>query len=212
MVGPGWAGDDDYWLSTDGGRTGKLRKLPVPASAGVAAVAFDSPTQGMAVEAGGSCSQPAPVLTTDNAGVTWKVAGSLSVISLELALSPTLAVVTGWGCGGNSVGISTDLGHTWSEEATGNPCGPASVFARTVALYCADLVPGGQYVLLSHDAGRNWVVAGSSRPRAGYPSVGSLVVTGPSSLFASGPPGVLWRTSDGGAHWAVGPLLLPLAA
>ena len=210
LVGPGWAGDDSYWLSGDGGRSGKLRKLPETASAGVAALVFDSPTQGMAVEGGGSCSQPATVLATDDAGATWQVEGSLGVTVSGLAVGPSLAVVTGWSCGGNVIAISTDLGKTWSDETTGNPCGPVSVYALTVAMFCANLMPGGQYVLLSRDGVHRWVTAGSNPPSAGYSSVGSVVVTGASSLWASGPPEALWQSSDGGAHWAVVRLLLPL--
>jgi hypothetical protein len=187
LVGPGWAGDDSYWLSGDGGRSGKLRKLPETASAGVAALVFDSPTQGMAVEGGGSCSQPATVLATDDAGATWQVEGSLGVTVSGLAVGPSLAVVTGWSCGGNVIAISTDLGKTWSDETTGNPCGPVSVYALTVAMFCANLMPGGQYVLHSRDGGHRWVTAGSNPPSAGYSSVGSVVVTGASSLWASGP-------------------------
>jgi len=85
-----------------------------------------------------------------------------------------------------------------------------SVYALTVAMFCANLMPGGQYVLHSLDGGHRWVTAGSNPPSAGYSSVGSVVVTGASSLWASGPPGALWQSSDGGAHWAVVRLLLPL--
>ena len=208
LVGPGWAGDDSYWLSGDGGRSGKLRKLPETASAGVAALVFDSPTQGMAVEGGGSCSQPATVLATDDAGATWQVEGSLGVTVSGLAVGPSLAVVTGWSCGGNVIAISTDLGKTWSDETTGNPCGPVSVYALTVAMFCANLMPGGQYVLLSRDGVHRWVTAGSNPPSAGYSSVGSVVVTGASSLGERSPRSAVaelrWRRPLG-SRTAVAP-------
>jgi photosystem II stability/assembly factor-like uncharacterized protein len=209
MVGPGWAGDDSYWLSGDGGRTGKVHTLPALASAGIAAIVFDSPTTGIAI-GDGTCSQPAEVLASTNAGASWQVRGSLDMTVSALALSPSFAVVTGWGCDGNVVAVSADLGKTWSEEATGNPCGAPSVYARTLAMVCANLMPGGQDLLLSRDGGQHWVMAGSNPAGARYSPVSSAVVTGASSLWVSGPPGVLWHSSDGGTHWAVLPLLLPL--
>jgi len=68
----------------------------------------------------------------------------------------------------------------------------------------------GQQVLVSRDGGRRWEQAGEAQPMAAYASSGSIVVTGRNTLWASGPPGALWRSTDGGVRWQAVPLLLPL--
>jgi photosystem II stability/assembly factor-like uncharacterized protein len=209
LVGPGWAGDDTYWLSSDGGRSGKFRKLPALALVGIAALAFDNPAQGMAV-GNGTCSQPARVLATRDAGASWQAEQPLEMTVSSLAVSRRLVVATGWGCNGNTVAISTDLGRSWAEEATGYLCEPASVYEGTVAMSCTRSMPGGQYLLFSRDGGRHWLPAGNNPPSAGYTPVSSVVLTGRSSLLVSGPPGSLLESSDAEAHWAVRRLLLPL--
>ncbi len=210
VIGPGWAGDDAYWLSSDGGQTGHLRRLPSLASAGVSAIAFSDPRHGLALGGSGGCGQPGTVLATADGGAVWHRQGNLEMIVLSLAYDGSLVVAAGSGCNGNAIAISSDSGRTWSVVATGNPCGPVSVHGQTVAMLCANLMPGGEYVLLSHDGGRWWVSAGYNPPRAGYEEVGSVVATGANTLWASGPPGILWRTSDGGNHWAASRLSLPL--
>jgi photosystem II stability/assembly factor-like uncharacterized protein len=41
---------------------------------------------------------------------------------------------------------------------------------------------------------------------------GALIVSGQQSVWADGPPGLLWRTTNGGRNWAALPLLLALKA
>jgi photosystem II stability/assembly factor-like uncharacterized protein len=79
-------------------------------------------------------------------------------------------------------------------------------------MFCANVMPGGQYMLLSRDGGWHWTTAGYTPPppSAGYSSVGSVIATGTCTLWATGPPGALWQTSDGGDQWRTSPLLLPL--
>ena len=156
VIGPGWTGGDGYWLSGDGGRSGTLRRLGALDVTGIAAIAFRGPRQGLAIGGGGSCSQPAPVLATSDGGARWYRVGSLAIGVGNLAYDSVLAVVTGWGCDSNAVAISTSSGKAWSVVTTGNPCGTVSAYARTVVMSCANLMPGGQYLLLSRDGGGHW--------------------------------------------------------
>jgi len=50
------------------------------------------------------------------------------------------------------------------------------------------------------------------RRRTGRGSTGALIVSGQQSVWADGPPGLLWRTTNGGRNWAALPLLLALKA
>ena len=128
----------------------------------------------------------------------------------SLAYDSALAVTTGWGCDANAVAVSTSSGKAWSVVTTGNPCGPVSAYVHTVVMSCANLMPGGQYLLLSRDGGGHWAAAGYSPSSAGYSSVSSVAATATSAVWATGPAGALWHTSDGGDRWRASPLLLPL--
>ena len=210
IVGPGWAGDGYLWLSSDGGRHGTLRRLPLASVGGVGALAFSDARHGLAVGLAGP-DQLSVVVATADGGRSWQVRGSLGTIVLGLAYDGTRAVAVGSEDGQDALAVSTDAGRTWTINTTGDElCGAVSAFGATVAMWCSSLHSSGQQVLVSRDGGRRWEQAGDTRPIAGYASSGSIVVTGRSTLWASGPPGALWRSSDAGVRWQAVPLLLPL--
>jgi len=139
------------------------------------------------------------------------VRGSLGMIVLGLAYDGTLAVAVGSEDGQDALAVSTDGGRSWAISTAGDElCGAVGSFGATVAMWCSSLHSPGQQVLVSRDGGRRWEQAGAAPAIAGYASSGWIAVTGRSTLWASGPPGALWRSTDGGARWQAVPLLLPL--
>ncbi len=216
VVGPGWAGDDAYWLSADAGRSGSMRRLPALALTGISAIAFRDREHGLALGGltlgGGDGCAEATMLATSDGGAIWHHQGSLGMTVVSVAYNGSLAVAAGSACNISSIAISTNSGQTWSVVSTGGPRGPVWVYLWSVAMVCAHLMPGRQYLLLSHDGGAHWLPAGEGPASANYQEVSSVVVTAASALWASGPPGALWRTTDGGWQWSALPLMLPLVA
>ena len=206
VVGPGWAGDDSYWLSSDGGLTGRLFSLPALAKVGMTAISFSDPQHGLALGSPYGCDQ-AQVLATSDGGTRWRQVGTTDLGSISaLSYDGAVAVGVNTGCYRNSVIISDNSGRTWSEVANSAACGQVSAYGQTVVMVCSSSPGSGEYVRFSHDWGRHWQRAGHSPP--GAPS--SAVATGPSTIWACGSPGALWATSDSGARWQVVPLRLPL--
>lgn len=217
VIGPGWSGDDAYWLSGDGGRTGRARRLPGLASTGVAAIAFSDHEHGLA--AGLGANGASPVMATADGGATWQAAGSIDLDVDSLAYDGHLAVAAGSYGAAGAVFISTSSGRTWSGYTTGDLCGPVSLRGRTVAVLCTRSQTGDQYLLLSLDGGGHWAtVARGPASAVGAPGAAaaaatgpsSVVVTGPATIWAGGPAGMAWRSTDAGRHWQARPLLLPL--
>jgi photosystem II stability/assembly factor-like uncharacterized protein len=210
IVGPGWAGDGYFWSSSDAGRHGARRRLPLASAGGVSAVAFSDARHGLAVGLA-EPNQTSVVVATANGGRSWQVRGSLGMIVLGLAYDGTLVVAVGSEGGQDALAVSTDTGRNWAISTTGDDlCGAVGAFGTTVAMWCSRLDRPGQQVLVSRDGGRRWEQAGEAQPMAAYASSGSIVVTGRNALWASGPPGALWRSTDGGVRWQAVPLLLPL--
>lgn len=209
FVGPGGPSGDRYWLSNDGDRTGAWHQVPSVASGGVVAMAFGDAKHGLAIGPGGECDQTAGVLATSNGGRVWRPMGGVDMNVVSLAYDGPLAVAAGSTCAAtNIIAISTDSGRTWSDIMTTNLCSPASVFGLTVVMLC-DALNGAQYLMSSADGGAHWATVAYNPPGAPE-QIGSVVTTGTSTVWASGPPGVLWHTSDAGTHWQAWSLLLPL--
>ncbi len=117
VVGPGWAGDDSYWLSSDGGLTGRLFSLPTLAKVGMTAISFSDPQHGLALGSPYGCDQ-AQVLATSDGGTCRRQVGTTDLGSISaLSYDGAVAVGVNTGCYRNSVIISDNSGRTWSEVA-----------------------------------------------------------------------------------------------
>jgi hypothetical protein len=211
VVGAGWEGDR-LWLSDDGGRSGRMLTVAPLASTGIDAAGFSNARDGLAV-GGGGCGQPAEVVASSDGGAAWRRVGDLDITPLAFTFDGPLAAVAGESCNsnGNQVDISRDGGHAWEEIPSPDQCFTASALGRTVALLCAHITPYYQYMLFSSDGGRRWTMSRFAGP-GDEAQPGALVVTGPQSVWADGPPGLLWRTTNGGRNWEAVPLLLPFKA
>jgi photosystem II stability/assembly factor-like uncharacterized protein len=202
-------GEDGLWLSHNGGRTGKTVKVAALAQVGIAAAAFASARDGLAL--GGLQCGSAEVLATSDAGASWHPVGQTGVLPLSFAFDGPVAVAAG--CPGNEVSISYDHGRTWSDVPVGSELSTSVVSVAaaggSVAVLCYAIPSGQEYELFSADAGRQWAKLTLTGP--GTKMVpGALVLTGPRSVWADGPPGLLWHSTNGGLTWSVSRLLLPL--
>jgi photosystem II stability/assembly factor-like uncharacterized protein len=211
VVGAGWE-DDALWLSDDGGRSGRTVKVAPLASTGIDAAGFSNGRDGLALD-GGGCGQPVEVVATSDGGATWQRVGELNIIPLAFAYDGRLAVVAGGGCdtNGNEVDISRDGGRTWGEIPSPDQCFTASALGTTVALMCASITPFYEYMLFSTDNGEHWTMSRFAGP-GDKVQPGTLIVSGLQSVWADGPPGLLWHTTNGGRSWAAVRLLLPFEA
>ena len=218
------------WISHDGGRLGATVALPGRTMDGWQTVAFATAADGLAVGQGYACTKPgvstgaaptpAPVVATGDGGRSWHpVAGpGLSPYIQGLGYGSSVVVAIGTGPGASSSGscptevaTSTDGGthwRTWSLPA-GYHCDTASAAAGTAVLVCPDVAatPQATTIVVSRDAGRTWRayrLAGSAR-------LAGVIATAAGQLWAYGRSGVLWRSTDGGAHWSALTPRLPLA-
>ena len=102
VVGPGWAGDDAYWLSADAGRSGSMRRLPALALTGISAIAFRDREHGLALGGltlgGGDGCAEATMLATSDGGAIWHHQGSLGMTVVSVAYNGSLAVAAGSAC------------------------------------------------------------------------------------------------------------------
>jgi photosystem II stability/assembly factor-like uncharacterized protein len=136
------------------------------------------------------------VLTTTDGGLTWKRQGALARYVTGVSAAKGLAVITGWGgCGPpqQSIAISRDDGRHWATQNLPFPCFSVSVAApSTIWLTCQT---DQTFYLTTQDAGQTWT-------KYQTPGIGAaFLATGPSEVWAYGPPGALWHTTDAGRHW-----------
>ena len=202
-------GDDDFWVSDDGGRTGKTVKVPILAQIGIVAVAFANARDGLVVGSGQCGSDE--VLATSDGGRSWHEVGQTGVLPISFAFDGPLAVAAG--CPGNEISASYDQGRTWYDLPLGNELSTSivsvSVAGDSVAVLCYLIPSGREYMLFSANGGRQWARLSFSGPGA-KTVPGALVLTSPRSVWAYGPPGILWHSTNAGRTWSAVRLLLPL--
>jgi photosystem II stability/assembly factor-like uncharacterized protein len=202
-------GDDDFWVSDDGGRTGKTVKVPILAQIGIVAVAFANARDGLVVGSGQCGSDE--VLATSDGGRSWHKVGETGVLPISFAFDGPLAVAAG--CPGNEISASYDQGRTWYDLPLGNELSTSivsvSVAGDSVAVLCYLIPSGREYMLFSANGGRQWARLSFSGPGA-KTVPGALVLTSPRSVWAYGPPGILWHSTNAGRTWSAVRLFLPL--
>jgi len=149
-------GDDDFWVSDDGGRTGKTVKVPILAQIGIVAVAFANARDGLVVGSGQCGSDE--VLATSDGGRSWHKVGETGVLPISFAFDGPLAVAAG--CPGNEISASYDQGRTWYDLPLGNELSTSivsvSVAGDSVAVLCYLIPSGREYMLFSANGGRQW--------------------------------------------------------
>ena len=202
--------EDDFWVSDDGGRTGRTVKVPALAQDGIAAVAFADARDGLVVGSGQCGSDD--VLATSDGGRSWHKVGQTGVLPISLAFDGPLAVAAG--CPDNEISASYDQGRTWYDLPLGSELSTSvvsvSVAGDSVAVLCYVIPSGREYMLFSANGGRQWARLSFSGPDA-KTVPGALVLTSPRSVWAYGPPGILWHSTNAGRTWSAVRLLLPLA-
>ena len=202
--------EDDFWVSDDGGRTGRTVKVPALAQDGIAAVAFADARDGLVVGSGQCGSDD--VLATSDGGRSWHKVGQTGVLPISFAFDGPLAVAAG--CPDNEISASYDQGRTWYDLPLGSELSTSvvsvSVAGDSVAVLCYVIPSGREYMLFSANGGRQWARLSFSGPDA-KTVPGALVLTSPRSVWAYGPPGILWHSTNAGRTWSAVRLLLPLA-
>jgi photosystem II stability/assembly factor-like uncharacterized protein len=202
-------GDDDFWLSDDGGRIGRAVKVPPLAQIGVVAVAFANGRDGLVVGSGPCGSDE--VLATSNGGTSWHKVGQTGLLPISFAFDGPLAVAAG--CPGNEISASYDQGRTWYDLPIGSELSTSvvsvSVAGDSIAVLCYLIPSRREYMLFSTNGGRQWAQLNFSGP--GVKALpGTLVLTSPRSVWAYGPAGILWHSTNAGRTWSAVRLLLPL--
>ena len=192
-------------VSQNAGRAWTLVTLPTDDSTNTAtALAFTDSRSGIAIVGNQECVKPAPgvpqgsaaVLTTADGGLTWQRQAALARYISGLSVAKGFAVITGSaGCGPSqqSIAISRDDGRHWATQSLPFGCSSVTVAApATIWLTCyADQT----VYLATQDGGQTWTKYRS-------PGIGAtFLATGPSEVWAYGPSGALWHTTDAGRHW-----------
>jgi photosystem II stability/assembly factor-like uncharacterized protein len=146
--------EDDFWVSDDGGRTGRTVKVPALAQDGIAAVAFADARDGLVVGSGQCGSDD--VLATSDGGRSWHKVGQTGVLPISLAFDGPLAVAAG--CPDNEISASYDQGRTWYDLPLGSELSTSvvsvSVAGDSVAVLCYVIPSGREYMLFSANGGR----------------------------------------------------------
>ena len=204
--------NDQVWISHDGGISGRMDSVPVHYEVGT--IAFANDRQALAVGLGLGCDNNTPVVTTTDGGSTWHQASTVTVGGLgRVSYGSSLAVLTGLigtGCP-NAVATSTDGGKNWTTWSFPPflDCLSTSAAGDTAILFCADKTSptAPVTILVTRSAGRDWysyTLQTSTAPT-------SVVASSSGQLWAIGPPGLLWHSTDGGADWEVLTPTLPVA-
>jgi photosystem II stability/assembly factor-like uncharacterized protein len=192
-------------VSHNAGRDWTPVTLPTDDSTNTAtAVAFSDSRNGIAIVGNQLCVKPAPgvpqgsatVLTTTDGGLTWQRQTALARYTTGLSAAKGLAVVIGSaGCAPSrqSIAISRDAGRHWATQSFPFGCSSVSVAApATIWLTC---YTDQTVYLATQDGGQTWTQYQS-------PGIGAaFLATGQSEVWAYGPVGALWHTSDAGQHW-----------
>ena len=178
--------------STDGGQAWTF-VLPQP----VNAVVFESATTGIAVGAG--------IWRTTDGGVNWSVVQALSIMQLDLVVSPAPGVYVAIGSMLNTPALimrSVDGGLTWTSPAPGTSDHLADIAFGTAT---DGVIATNGNVLRTTDGGASW-----SAPIAVTTSlIDTVAFANGSTVVAMGAFGEVFRSSDAGLTWSAGntPLL-----
>jgi photosystem II stability/assembly factor-like uncharacterized protein len=192
-------------VSQNAGRDWRPVTLPTDDPNNTAtALAFTDSRNGIAIVGNQLCVKPQPgvpqgsaaVLTTADGGLTWQRQGALARYVTGVSAAKGLAVVSGWSvCGTSqqSIAISRDDGRHWATQNLPFSCFSVSVAApATIWLTCQS---DQALYLTTQDGGQTWTKYQSHGIGAAF------LATGPSEVWAYGPAGALWHTTDGGRHW-----------
>jgi photosystem II stability/assembly factor-like uncharacterized protein len=191
-------------VSHNAGRDWTAVTLPTDDPLQEAAVAFRDNRNGIAVVGNQLCVKPAPgvpqgsavVLTTSDGGLTWTRQATLARDVTGLSYAMGLAVITGSaGCGPSqqSIAISRDDGRHWATQTLPFFC--SSVTAAAPATIWLTCQTDRTFYLATQNGGQTWTKYQSTGIGAAF------LATGPSELWAYGPTGALWHTTDSGQHW-----------
>ncbi|MDQ2742172.1 MAG: hypothetical protein M3Z66_07715 [Chloroflexota bacterium] len=147
---------------------------------------------------------PSVLWKSENRGQSWEPAGTSPIFAPDgiqaLTVAPSGALYSGIWNGG--VAVSHDGGRTWQRRASGLDRHVLDVEISPHGVLWAATVRG---LYSSSDDGRRWAY---SRGPGHFYATG--VAFGPGYILASGVD-ALFRSSDGGGHWALAMDGLPLA-
>jgi photosystem II stability/assembly factor-like uncharacterized protein len=206
---------DGVWKSANDGATWTQTNLGVGLNDQVFDVAID-PVNPQVIWAGVADalgSQPANVLRSADAGVTWVnttpplgSAINARAIAIDPANPDHVAVAFGGSFGGGSVWFTPDAGATWFDRSGGLPTTPGAdiVFSDGRLLVTGGQLFGSQNFGLysSTDNGQSWSALSSSWPSLVGTDI-EVAPNDPQHIFVTTPSG-LFETTDGGATWAFG--------
>jgi photosystem II stability/assembly factor-like uncharacterized protein len=188
--------------TTDGGRTWQPAAIPVAVPEGIFSMSFIGERDGWCEAAvGGSAGTDlVEILRTTDGGQSWSAVSDFPQSGHKTGLVFVNAT-TGWATSAGLY-VTHDAGVTWRAQPLPDPPGdgPASAGLPTFFGDHDGLLPAGTKVLVTHDGGTTWQpVPGSSLPpQSGL--VTFLELEHGWAAAAGGP--ALYRTEDGGAHWA----------
>jgi photosystem II stability/assembly factor-like uncharacterized protein len=196
--------------TTNGGRTWQSATLSVPVPDGVFSMSFINDQDGWAeAELGGAFGNDLEELfrTTDG-GKSWVAVSSNGFVSQDHipntfpygghATGITfINASTGWVVNTSKLYVTHDGGATWRQQTL--PTAPDQGFALPTFFNAREgILPGGSQFFITQDGGTTWQ-PGPLLPQ----SSGFVTFTDRQHGWAAVDNGTtLYRTSDGGAHWA----------
>src|SRR5260221_7261908 len=181
--------------TTNGGQTWQSATLSVTVPEGVFSMSFINDQDGWSeAELGGAAGTDlVEIFRTTDGGKSWAAVSDFSQNGHKTGLTFVNAS-TGWATS-NGLYVTHDGGATWKQQPL-----PAQACCLLPTFFTAHdgILPGGSQLFVTHDGGITWQSTSS------LPASSSLVtfIDMQHGWVAVDNGTTLYRTSDGGAHWA----------